>query len=272
MAVRLPRPTKRAPTSSKCKVSLSERLRGTRDLLVPHFAFCRLLHGNRESLMLRQVHALRDAAQAPDSLPGSDAADAWGVHALAWDRQQRLAAAVRLVQPPAGHAFPFQHAFPDVDPATLAPHAQAAEVSAPVVHARYRRRVADSLHGIARDFAEHGELRAILPAFGGARQRSHGPLLLLGLYRELLRHSREQGIAYWYAVLERPLARSLDQMGFPFRPVEPEAAAGEASLHLLDLAQLGARLGQQNRFLAAWLQDQPVSGWVKLRLLLQALR
>lgn len=253
-------------------MTLLERLRGTRDLLVPHFAYCRLLRGNRESLMLRQVHSLRDAVEWPTGLPGSDESDNWAVHALAWDRQQQLAAAVRLVQPPPGLDFPFQHSFPYFNPATLPPRAQAAEVSALVVRAHYRRRAGDSLQGIAADFAEHGAPRAILPAFGRARQRSQGPLLLLGLYRELLRHSREHGIGYWYAALDRPLARSLERMGFPFRPVGPELAAGEASLHLLDLAHFSERLRQENGFLAAWFHDEPVSAWVKLRVLLQAMR
>lgn len=256
-------------------MTLLERLRGTRDLLVPHFAFCRLLHANGESLMLRQIHGLRDAAALAGDMPaepGSDAADAWAVHALAWDRQQQLAAAVRLVQPPAGHDFPLLHQFPHIERATLPARAQAAEVSALVVRAQYRRRAGDSRHGVTAEFSEHGQARAILPVLGRARQRGRGPLLLLGLYRELLRHSREQGIGYWYAALDRPLARSLEQMGLPFRPVGPQGPAGQPALHLLDLAHCRAQLRQQNRFLAAWFEDEPMPLWRKLGALLRAMR
>lgn len=254
-------------------MTLIERLRGTRDLLVPHFEFCRLLHANGESLMLRQIHGLRDAAALADDTPadlGGDDADAWAVHALAWDRQQQLAAAVRLVQPPAGHDFPFLQTFPHIDRATLPARGQAAEVSALVVRARYRRRAGDSLHGVTAEFSEHGQARTILPVFGRARQRGRGPLLLLGLYRELLRHSREYGIAYWYAALDRPLARSLEQMGLPFRPVGPQLPAGQPGLHLLELAHCRAQLRQQNRFLAAWFDDEPMPLWLKLGALLRA--
>jgi N-acyl amino acid synthase of PEP-CTERM/exosortase system len=283
MAVHLPRLQKHALTSSKCNVTLLDRLRGRRDILVPYFEYCRVLRGNRESVILRDIFSLRydvycaERAFVPsaagDTGLETDAADSWAVHFGAYDRQQQIAATVRLVQPPPGQDYPFSQycsPFPDV---TLPPRAEAAEVSRLVVRKTYRRRSGDSMEGVPHAFAEHGKASAIWPAGGGARRRCDSPLLLLGLYRDMYRHSRETGIRFWYAAMDRPLARSLDRMGIPFRPISEQVDYfGPVALHMVDLDALDARLRQENRFLAAWFNGEPIAWWVKLRLLVQSAR
>lgn len=264
-------------------MTLLDRLRGRRDILVPYFDYCRVLRGNRESVILRDIFTLRYDVYCIERafLPAggdnggveTDAADHCATHFATYDQQQDLAATVRLVQPPAGHDYPFrQYCTPFADSA-LPPRDEAAEVSRLVVRKSYRRRRGDSIEGVPRAFSEHGETGAIAPAAGRARRRGNGPLLLLGLYREMYRHSREHGIRYWYAAMERSLARSLDQMGFPFKAIsDPVDYFGQVTLYLVDLDALDARLRQENRFLAAWFNDEPVPWWVKARLLLHAAR
>jgi N-acyl amino acid synthase of PEP-CTERM/exosortase system len=262
-------------------VKLLDRLRGRRDILVPYFDYCRVLRGNRESVILRDMFALRydvyciERAFLPQDAActgmESDEADHCAVHFGTYDQQQDMVATVRLVQPPAGQDYPFAHYCTPFADVTLPPREQAAEVSRLVVRKSYRRRRGDSMEGVPRDFSEHGDTAAIRPAGGRARQRGNGPLLLLGLYREMYRHSRENGIRYWYAAMERSLARSLDKMGFPFRPISEQVDYfGPVALHMVDLDALETRLRQQNRFLAAWFNDEPIPWWVKARLMAHA--
>ncbi|WP_229518527.1 PEP-CTERM/exosortase system-associated acyltransferase [Massilia sp. PAMC28688] len=260
-------------------MTLLDRLRGKRDILVPYFDYCRVLRGNRESVILGDTCRLRHDVYCVERalLPQeggaleTDEADSCAVHVGAYDSHGQLAASVRLVQPGPGQDYPFSQycaPFPDV---TLPPREQAGELSRLVVHQHYRRRRGDSVEGVPHGFAAHGHTRAIRPAVGG--RRSGSPLLLLGLYRELYRHSREHGLRYWYAAMERPLARALDRMGLPFRPISgPAEDVGPVVLHMLELDALEARLRRENRFLAAWFHGEPVAWWVRLRLLLEAAR
>lgn len=283
MAARLPRRRKRAPFSSKCNVKLLERLRGRRDILVPYFAYCRVLRGNRESVMLRDMFTLRydvyciERAFLPHSAGAAgqetDDADNCAVHFVTYNEQQHMVATVRLVQPPPGQPYPFEQYCVPFAELTLPPRAQAVEVSRLVVRKSYRRRRGDSMEGVPQDFSEHGQLAAIRPGGARLRQRGHGPLLLLGLYREMYRHSRENGIRYWYAAMERSLARSLDKMGFPFQPISEQVDYfGPVTLYMVDLDTLDARLRRENRFLAAWFNDEPIPWWVKVRLLAHAVQ
>ena len=264
-------------------MTLLDRLRGRRDILVPYFDYCRVLRGNRESVILRDIFTLRHDVYCIERafLPAggdnggieTDAADHCAIHFGSYDQHQDLIATVRLVQPHAGQDYPFRQYCTPFAGTALPARAQAAEVSRLVVRKSYRRRRGDSMEGVPRDFTEHGDTGAIRPAAGGVRQRGTGPLLLLGLYREMYRHSREHGIRYWYAAMERSLARALDRMGFPFEPIsEPVDYFGPVALYMVDLDALDARLRQQNRFLAAWFNDEPIPWWVKARLLLHAAR
>jgi N-acyl amino acid synthase of PEP-CTERM/exosortase system len=82
----------------------------------------------------------------------------------------------------------------------------------------------------------------------------------------MYRYSRKNGIRYWYAAMERSLARSLDKMGFRFVPIGPQVDYyGPVTPHMVDLDELNERLKQENRFLAAWFNDEPIPFWTVVK-------
>lgn len=51
--------------------------------------------------------------------------------------------------------------------------------------------------------------------------RHDGPIVALGLYRELFRLADQHGITHCYAAMETSLSRRLNRLGFPFHAVGP---------------------------------------------------
>ena len=83
---------------------------------------------------------------------------------------------------------------------------------------------------------------------------------MLSLYRELFNHSLDTGLRYWYAAMERPLARVLAQMGFAFKQVGPASDYfGPVAPYLADLRELQARVGAVNPSLLQWLRQRAPS-------------
>ncbi len=181
--------------------------------------------------------------------------DDCSMHFAAYTMDESLIGTVRLVQPRYAQSFPFElHCtpFPDFQ---MPPRELCGEVSRLAVKRSHRRRRADSVLGIpglapAQDTHLSPEVER--------RDRS-SPMLLLGMYREMYRHSRQQGIRYWFAAMERSLAFSLDKMGFGFKPIGPVADYyGAVTPFVLDLHELSARLAQSNPALAAWFDEKPL--------------
>jgi N-acyl amino acid synthase of PEP-CTERM/exosortase system len=82
----------------------------------------------------------------------------------------------------------------------------------------------------------------------------------------MYRHSRQNGIRYWYAAMERSLARSLEKMGFKFVPIGPQVDYyGPVTPHMVDLNDLDERLKRENKFLAAWFNDEPIPLWILVK-------
>lgn len=72
----------------------------------------------------------------------------------------------------------------------------------------------------------------------------------------MYQHSVRAGIRYWYAAMERPLARVLERMGFPFEQVGPETDYfGPVTPYMADLRRLEVLVGGRNPALLAWMQQ-----------------
>jgi len=254
-----------------------------RDILVPYFNFQWVMKGNTESSVLKEICKLRYEVyclerhflEPEDFKEGleTDEYDNCSIHFAAYTLDQDIVGTVRLVQPEPGHAYPFEshcQPFPDF----VAPQRETvAEVSRLVVRKTHRRRRGDSMEGISADFQEKGSTRNIKPRTTvRSDKRVNSPLLLLGMYREMYRYSRQNGIRYWYAAMERSLARSLDKMGFKFVPIGPQVDYyGPVTPHMADLDELIERLRKENKFLAAWITDEPIPLWLKAKIALTSL-
>ena len=252
---------------------LVDRLTGKRDILAPYFDVASMVRAAPGSPILRQIGQLRDEVGAERGAePGADdGADHAARHFAAYAAGGVLVGAARLLQPAPAQPFPFEQACKLFDNAPRPPRAQCCELSQLVVRSTLRRRRGDSPEGIAQLFAERGTTAAILPRGATRDPRNHSPLLLLALYRAMYRYSRANGVRYWYAPMERQLARSLDTMGFKFLPIGPEGAGG-LTPHLADLDDVSARLRTENPFLADWLNDEPIALWLRLRTLFASVR
>jgi N-acyl amino acid synthase of PEP-CTERM/exosortase system len=256
---------------------------GGRDILIPYFDFQKVLRGNMESLVLKEIYKLRydvyclerQFLDERDFAMGmeTDEYDDCSVHFAAYTGDQNIVGTVRLVMPKDGQLYPFEShcsAFPDFVPP---PREQAAEVSRLVVRKTHRRRRGDSMEGISEDFREKGSTKAIKPRSTVRRdKRGNSPLLLLGLYREMYRHSRLTGTRYWYAAMERSLARSLEKMGFKFIPIGPQVDYyGPVTPYMADAFDLIERLKKENKFLGAWFKDEPIPIWIMIKTLVGSL-
>lgn len=258
---------------------MGQLVNGKRDILVPYFNFRRVLKGNVESYVLKEIFKLRyevyclernflEASEFQEGLE-TDEYDSCSIHFAAYTLDNNIVGTVRLVQPQDGQDYPFEShctVFPDF---TAPAPARVAEISRLVVKKTYRRRRGDSMEGISRDFVEKGTTQTIKPHSSVQRdKRGNSPLLLLGMYREMYRYSRENGIRYWYAAMERSLARSLEKMGFRFVPIGPQVDYyGPVTPHMADLDELIGRLRRENKFLAAWFNDEPIPFWIMVKTL-----
>lgn len=156
-----------------------------------------------------------------------------------------LAGYVRLVRPDARGLLPVQRrCHLRLDSGSLPDPAACAEVSRLIIAPAFRR---PRRHGPARLQAAHKG------AAGGGSQ-TLATDILLQLFRQMVNYSRSHGIRYWFAAMERPLARSLAQMGFPFQAAGPEGDFfGRVTPYLADLHELQHRVATRQPRLAQWL-------------------
>lgn len=255
-----------------------DRIIGKRDILVPYFDFSKVLRGQMDSAVLKEIYKLRyevyclerNFLEASEYTQGmeSDEYDGCSTHFAAFTLEQAIVGTVRLVQPEEGQVYPWEtHCQPYAEFAKPA-RETAAEISRLVVRKTHRRRRGDSMEGISKDFVEKGNTASIKPTGMSHDKRGNSPLLLLGMYREMYRHSRANGIRYWYAAMERSLARSLEKMGFKFVPIGPQVDYyGPVTPHMVDLNDLNERLERENKFLAAWFNDERIPAWVMVKTL-----
>jgi N-acyl amino acid synthase of PEP-CTERM/exosortase system len=226
----------------------------------PLFYSCEVVQGRDKGLMQKafelryQVYCLERGFLPVADYPNrceTDAYDTISAHFCVFNLRHQMVGYVRLVPPDQTKSFPFQsHCSTLLKGAVLAPPSQAAEISRLMVRYDYRRRRGDVLEGVTVN-EEH--------ARDAQELRDHSPQILLSLYRQMYAFSRANGIRYWYAAMERPLARALTHMHFPFRHIGPTIDYyGLVAPYLGDLRELEDHLGKRDTALLAWMQ-RPVA-------------
>jgi N-acyl amino acid synthase of PEP-CTERM/exosortase system len=246
-----------------------QMLLGKRDILVPYFKFRKEVRGNLGSLLLEEIFRLRYEVYCLECqfLPSDDFQngleideyDSCATHFVACTHEDMLIGAVRLVQPGHNQVYPFENHCSVFDDYVMPPKEQVGEASRLVIRKNYRRRRGDSLEGIPKDFRENGAGPAIRPHSGGRLREGNGPMLLLGLYREMFRYSKQNGIHWWYAAMELPLVQSLEKLGFLFVPIGPQSDYfGPVTPFILNLDEVHQHLREKNKFLAAWFNDEAI--------------
>lgn len=176
----------------------------------------------------------------------SDSYDERSKHFMAM-QADTLLAGVRLVLNRGTESFPFQEHCNVFDGFELPAARQSAEISRLVTDKSLRRRNCDTIEGISSRSFE-------LSPIGGITGRySQNQVMLLSLYRSMYRFSKRTGIRYWYAAMEKPLHRSLQQMGFVFRAIGPDAEYyGKVAPYVADLHALEVELMNKDPVLGHW--------------------
>lgn len=178
----------------------------------------------------------------------TDGYDAESAHFVAHNLKGELVGYVRLVPPDASDDLPFEQYCVPLPGHATPPRAQCGEISRLMVRQDYRRRRGDTLAGSPL-------LDGIVTTASWHDRRSHSPRILLSLYRQLYQYSLANGIRYWYAAMERALARSLQHLDFGFQQISDEADYfGPVAVYLADLRELEARLQRVQPDLLDWMR------------------
>lgn len=163
-----------------------------------------------------------------------------------------LAGYVRLVRPDSNGLLPVQRRCHLSLDAHLMPRPElTAEVSRLIIAPEFRRQRG----------GESGRGKAVLVDRVRDGSQSSSTDLLLRLFRQMVIGSQVHGIRYWFAAMERPLARSLAQMGFPFKEAGPEGEYyGRITPFMADLHELQRHVASRQPRLAQWLLAPPRTG------------
>lgn len=210
------------------------------------------LHRLRFEVYCRE-RAFLPEADYPDQME-SDLHDASAAHFAAFNADEEMVGYVRLLLPDGRLQMPlFTRCTTLLPGLQMPPAAESAEISRLMVRKDYRRRRGDLLAGVAapKDTAT-----------AATERRSPTPQIMLSLYRAIFTYSLDTGVRYWFAAMERPLARALAHMGFAFKQVGAASDYfGLVTPYLADLRQLEARVGALNPDLLRWLQLRaPLTG------------
>ena len=169
-------------------------------------------------------------------------------HFCEFDAAGCISGYVRLVRENTSGQFPFEHYCGAVHNHINKPRiGKAAEISRLILRQELRKR---------RGNPANCDAATVLEEIAAQRQPAQSALVLPKLYRQMFQFSLANGIDHWFAAMERPLARSLTMMGYPFRQVTAVADYhGPVATYLIDLAELQARLQERNPAHLAWLRD-----------------
>ncbi|WP_162300100.1 PEP-CTERM/exosortase system-associated acyltransferase [Kineobactrum sediminis] len=198
-----------------------------------------------------QVYCLEceflSAADYPSGLE-CDEVDHRSAHFAALNADNVVIGTARLVFPEPGEPFPYEAHCPPHSDFERPPVMEAVEVSRLAVSRQYRRRAGDTRDGVNAEALENGNDDTRF-----RNQRVNGPLLVLGLYREMYRFSRKNNIRYWYAAMERSLARVLAMYGFVFTAIGDEHDYyGPVTPYIGDLRKLEDQLRATSPELLEW--------------------
>ena len=188
-----------------------------------------------------------------------DRFDAYSVNFAAYSRHGETVGTARLVIPHDDQGFPFEDFCKPYPEVRLPPIGQAAEVSRLIIAPSHRMKADNSEFGFASLFnrlRNHFHLPHPAPEYtlvAPASELSTSPRIMFGLFRKMYRFSKEHEILYWYAAMERPLARMLDRMGFAYEQISPQVNYyGPVALYLASLHELERSLTAKNPKLMAW--------------------
>lgn len=93
------------------------------------------------------------------------------------------------------------------------------------------------------------------PRHAGATDKQHGPVVAMGLYREIFKLAHKHSVTHCYAAMEPSLARLLVRIGFPFQVAGPLNTEVQPPRHpyFIDLQALRAGLSSRDTCLSQFM-------------------
>ncbi|MDO8336527.1 MAG: PEP-CTERM/exosortase system-associated acyltransferase [Candidatus Saccharibacteria bacterium] len=193
-----------------------------------------------------------------------DQYDANSIHIASYNHDDFILGTVRLVRPLPGQNYPFQNhckTFQFIRPPA---RDETAEISRLIITKKLRGRRNDSLQGILTKQVEtEEEFNSNL----AGPQISGNEMILLSMFREMYKISKTNGIRYWYATMEKGLARQLTRMGFEFISIGRQADYyGAVTPYIADLQELEFNLRKGKRELWEWFNETHIKSNGKMTL------
>ncbi|MEW6678172.1 MAG: PEP-CTERM/exosortase system-associated acyltransferase [Pseudomonadota bacterium] len=216
------------------------------------------IHSLRYAVYCKEKGFL-DARKYPDGKE-YDLFDDYSVHFAAYNQHRDLVGTVRLVIPTGEQAFPFMDFCTPLPGVTLPPKGVSAEISRLIIPPEAREQPEKDVLSFTSTLSRLFKGKPTTSAHEYTRvspvaHHTTSPRILFGLFRKMYRYSKEHGIEYWYASMERPLERMLRRYHFTFdRISEPVDYYGPVSLYLGTLSRIEQDLGKHNPELLTWFQ------------------
>lgn len=191
-----------------------------------------------------------------------DEYDEAALHVGCYTEDDLILGTVRLVRPTLDQQYPFQQHCKTF-PYFVAPDRSiTAEVSRLMITKSRRGRQGDTLQGVPVNAASDLD-ESNFQALRGNRLAGN-QMLLLAMFKSMYQQSKRDGIRYWYAAMELPLARQLSIMGFKFLPIgEVANYFGPAIPFIADLRVLEDDLRKKKWELWKWFNDDKTKKQLK---------
>lgn len=199
-----------------------------------------------------QVYVEECGFLSPEQYPGGlevDEFDGRSAHFCAFNRSGELVGYSRLVRPNQTARFPFEDHCQIFEPmGDRVPLLQAAEISRMIVRADYRRRRGDTVPGVN---LEQGDA-----SLRQTERRMNSPQILLSVFRQMYQYSVTHDVGFWYAAMERHVARALARIGaFAFREIGPERDYfGPVVPLLAKISDIESSVRERDPAMLAWLE------------------
>ncbi|MGC2456537.1 MAG: PEP-CTERM/exosortase system-associated acyltransferase [Gallionellaceae bacterium] len=169
----------------------------------------------RHKVFCEELKRVPSQGQCFSDIPlESDAHDVYSLHVLCRSRDAGNAVGCARLILPSSKGLSISSRYRMSHQTNISPR-QIGEVGRLAIAKELRRNRGElSSSGLHQAYAQR-------PSSSSAMDKQDGPIVALGLYREIFNLAHKHGITHCYAAMERSLARLLTRIGFPFQVVGP---------------------------------------------------
>ncbi len=228
---------------------------GKRDILTPNFSFKEIKKLDDE-IIFDEIVKLRYLVYCKECQylnendyedeKELDEYDSRSIHFVAENENKEVVGTIRLILANQSENFPFEKHC-EIFPSVVLPNKKdCGEISRFIIKKEYRK---NYLHKKNKNI-----------------RTKYSQQIMLGLYREMYRYSVKNNIRFWFAAMEKGLAKLLLNMGFKFEPMGPEMDYyGPVTIYVADLRNLESFLNTHNLLLLKWFQGEKISNTLLIK-------